>query len=140
MLPDTRIITRHSAFTVLGEAQTVVFRDSTAAQLHRVQRDLVDSTYLRALCLDGTTWCVFDLRHIHRDFQQDFPTLLARDHGGVVLYTLRREFPSAASFIVKAFQEFTHVWPVDEPVILDIPADALSDRLVHQPELRRAMA
>ncbi len=140
MMPDTRVVGRDGAFTVLGERQAVTFRDLSVVHLHRVQRDDVDSTYHRAFCLNGTHWCVFDLRSLHRDFAIDFPTLLARDHSGVVLYTLRAAFVGDASFIAKAFEEFTHVWPVPAEPTLNLPRDVPAGRVVFQPELPRASA
>lgn len=149
MLADTRIISRHKDYQVLGERQAVVFRDSTVLYLHQVQRDfngkhqsrhVLPDTYLRALFYDKAHWCVFDLRTIHPSFALDFSALLARDHPGVVLYTLRQHFAGDAEFIDRAFRHFQHIWtePATDVEPLIIAGDYPADRLMFQPELRRA--
>ena len=149
MLADTRIISRHKDYAVLQERQAIAFRDRSVAYLHQVQRDICGKhgerhvfvdTFHRAICLDGAHWCVFDLRSIHSSFSIDFASLPPRDHSGIVLYTLRAHFAGDAEFVAFAFREFAHVWTtlVDgiEPLI--IAGDAHHERLVFQPELRRA--
>ncbi len=138
MLPDTRVFSQHGAYASLWERQVIVFRDQSSLQLHAVRRDGVDETFHRALLYANEHWCVFDLRSLARSFAADFAALPARDHAGVVLYTLRELFASDAAFIAQAFKNFVHVWPEVgvEPLLLD--AAPASARVVFQPELRAA--
>ena len=139
MLADTRILCRDGAFTVLHERQPIIFPDRSGAYLHRVRRNGVDETYLRAMPYEGVHWCVFDLRQVAPTIGEDFRLLLGRDHPGVILYTLRSLFPTNAEFIALAFKNFVHVWTAAdaEPLLILGDGPAL-DRLVFQPELKAA--
>jgi hypothetical protein len=94
---DSRILARHGDNIVLDRAQSVIWRDGSSVQLHRVQVRDCDQTFLRALRRKDGQWIVFDLRAAARSLNCDLRSLLERDHDGAVLFTLRQEFLTAAA-------------------------------------------
>lgn len=109
MLPDTRILSRHGEFAAIGECQVIVFPDNSTIYLHEATRRGADETFLRAM-RHGDHWLVFDLRSLSRSFALDFAALPIRDRSGVVLYTIRQNFPTVAPFRARAVEHMLHCW------------------------------
>lgn len=116
MLPDTTVIHTHGTFAVIAECQPVLFKDWTMVALHRVQHSAMDSMFLRAFLLRDVQWLVFDLRAVARSLTVEIPQFPPRDTDGLVLYTLRREFPSVDDFQAKAYLHIVDLSEVCSPV------------------------
>jgi hypothetical protein len=140
MLTDTRILQRHDGYEVLAECQAIPFHNGEAIQLHVVRRFGVEDMYLRAWEYENGRWCVFDLRVVHRQFATELPLAMPRDRLGIVLYTLRANFPSGALFEACCFRNLAATWFAPEAQLLrDMPQDH-AVAITFQPELRRHAA
>lgn len=121
MLVDTTVIHTHGSYAVLAECQPVLFKDWTMAALHRVRHTGLDMMFLRAFLLRDQQWLIVDLRAMARSLTVDIPELPPRDTDGLVLYTLRRDYPSIDDFQAKAF-----LHTVD---LSDVTLDELHDQV-----------
>ena len=112
-LQDTRVIHRHGAYQVLAQRFEVMFRDGSTVQLHPVTHTEAPGacdTFLRAIHHEGLRWIVFDLRHLSAEVEADILRLLPRDTPGVVFYTLRQSFATAAALLVRVQDCAKAVW------------------------------
>lgn len=97
-LTDTTIIHRHGRYGVLSQRYEVLFADGSAVELHEVQEDGYPRMFLRALVSPDIGVCLFDLRQLCKEFDEDLRSLPARDAHGVVFYTLRSHFKTGTDF------------------------------------------
>lgn len=103
MLTDTRIIARQSAsagaIELLGQRFEIMFRDGIAVQLHPVQAHGLPLPMLRALEIGGGQLALFDLTRLVRRLDAELRVCPRRDVPGLVFYTLRQAYPTAALFV-----------------------------------------
>lgn len=95
---DTRVIAQHAGYTVHAQRHEVMFKDGRIVGLHPVTVDGQGRMFLRALQHEGLRWVVFDLRRAAPAIEPDLLAAPPRDVPGIVFYTLRGAFPTAAGF------------------------------------------
>lgn len=95
---------------ILADRHEIVFRDSSATQLHRVCHAGTLDTFLRAVHAEGFTWIVFDVRRLAPELEADILGHHAVDGNGLVYYTLRLAFESACACEVAAAAAATASW------------------------------
>lgn len=99
MLADKRIIGRVGSYQVAGGVHEVQLRDGSLHRLYMVHHQGLQSSYLRAMTLDGSNVLhVFDVRKLARSLAEDIATAPARDALGLITFTLRGAFPTADAF------------------------------------------
>ena len=97
MLPDTSVISAPAGrHTVQGQRFEIMFPDGSTIGLHPVLHDGLPQMFLRALRHGPTRLIVFDLRDVCKDLDVEIRKTAARDVPGVVFYTLRQRFGTAA--------------------------------------------
>lgn len=103
MLTDTRIIARQSAsagaIEVLGQRFEIMFKDGTAVHLHPVQAHGRPLPMLRALEIGGGQLALFDLTRLVGRLEGELRTCSRIDVPGLVFYSLRHAYPTAALFV-----------------------------------------
>lgn len=114
---DARNIHRHGRFNVLPRRHEVMWADGSSIGLHLVS--LLDAgppdTFLRAIQHDGQHWVIFDLRDVNKQLDAEIRSHLPRDVPGLVFYTLRLQYASAAEFSAAALTAFKAAWFAAEP-------------------------
>lgn len=113
---DPRVIATlpspQGVWQVKAQRHEVMWRDGTTCHLHPVHLSGVPQTFHRALRHEGPTWTVIDLRHHSDEVEADILRLQPRDTPGVVLFTLRAQYPTAAAFVQRAVAQAVHTcWP-----------------------------
>jgi len=108
-LQDTRIITRHEQLAVHAERHEVMFKDGTSITLHPVSAGVAPQRFLRAT-RNGGIWLAFDLRHLAREIEDEVLRLHQRDTPGVVFYTLRRHYATAAACLAGVVAQRITSW------------------------------
>lgn len=96
---DNRIIQTNGPHQVHAQRCEVMFKDGSAIGLHPVSVDGDLQMFLRAVQTEGLQWAVFDVRHFGPDIEADVKRLPPRDAHGVVFYTLRLQYRSAAAML-----------------------------------------
>jgi len=91
-----------AAYTVLQDRHEVQFKDASTTSLHRVLHQGTVSRHLRGLSLGGPLMLVFDVRGLAPTLGADLPAAPARDVDGLINWTLRLNFASAATFCTAA--------------------------------------
>lgn len=97
---DARIIGTLHGFTVEQAKHEVDLHDGSINAFHFVidPRDPEPrSRWLRALALPDGTTAIFDLRRIARSLATDLPGYTFRDQPGLIKYTLRPLYATAAA-------------------------------------------
>lgn len=136
MFNDSRIIARQSAaagaLEVQAQRHEVMWRDGTAVHLHPVHAHGLPMLTLRALaCPDGKLQ-LFDLARLVRHLDGELRTTPARDVPGLVFFTLRQAYGSAAQFAADVERNATGTWwPVGDghvwhPAARAVDADLLA--------------
>jgi len=109
-LPDTRAIAHSDRYTVQAQRCEVMFRDGSAIGLHPVAVDGYLHHFLRATRHEGLAWVIFDVRHLASEIELDMKRLEARDHPGLVFYTLRGLYHAGDAFRTALLAKALHTW------------------------------
>lgn len=107
---DNRVIQASGQHQVHAQRCEVMFRDGTSVGLHPVSIDGDLQMFLRAVQTEGLQWAVFDVRHFGPDVEADIKRLQPRDSHGVVFYTLRLKYRTAAGFLEQARHSALATW------------------------------
>lgn len=107
MLTDTRIIHRHGRYAVLAQRQETLLRDGTLLELHPVQEDGIESTFLRALLMKGVGCFIVDVRKLVSDLDHELRVAPTRDRPGTLAHFLRQAFPSGLQFHRRMGESYT---------------------------------
>lgn len=104
MLIDTTVIASHRAnlqaqLHVLAQQYPVVFGDGSELVLHPVRLNDTLDKFLRAVQTEGLQWTVFDVRALSASIERDILSAHWHDEPGIVYYTLRLGYRSAAQFL-----------------------------------------
>lgn len=114
LLYDHRVIHRHGDYAVLGQRHEVMFADGQAVGLHPVQLRGVPQMFLRCLVHDELHCIVFDLRDLVPALDAELRATHERDVPGLVFYTLRGAFSTAAAFRGRVLRKFHTAWLRDD--------------------------
>lgn len=97
--PDVGAVLHSNVDThILASFDRVDWRDGSTLQLHHVLRWGVPEPLLRALQVDGQ-WAVLPIARVAPDLADDMRCNYRSDHSGLVRFTLRGRWASAASFV-----------------------------------------
>ena len=83
---------------ILAAFDRVDWRDGSLLQLHHVLRWGVAEPQLRALQVDGQ-WAVLPIPRVAPDLADDIRHGFRTDHAGLIRFTLRGRWASAAGFV-----------------------------------------
>lgn len=98
MLNDTNVISAPAGrYDVQGQRFEILFGDGSTIGLHPVLRDGSQQMFLRALRHGACSLIVFDLRDVCKELDAEIRKTHERDVPGLVFYTLRQKFCSAAA-------------------------------------------
>lgn len=115
MFPDRSIIQRHERFAVAAQRCEVMWRDGTSVVLHPVLEQGIEATHLRAMRGADGGWFVFNVTRVLPTLGDDLRLAHPRDHQGLIFYSLRLRFPTAAEFARRAAEVFIACWhPLQE--------------------------
>ncbi len=98
---------------ILDRSHEVAWRDGSKVELHHVQVNGAPDTYLRAIHHKPDSWAIFDLRKVARQLGEDIAGAPHRDAPGLVFYTLRQAYATAADFTAAALRVASTVWAMD---------------------------
>lgn len=107
---DNRTIQASGRHQVHAQRGEVMFKDGTAVVLHPVSLDGALQTFLRAVQTEGLQWAVFDVRHFGPEVQADILRLQPRDTHGVIVFTLRAQYATAARFLDQVRHSALATW------------------------------
>jgi hypothetical protein len=117
-MPDRR----NPAVSVLPTRHEVLWKDGSAVGLQPVQVLGAPHKYLRALPGADAMPIVVDLRELAPSLAEDIPRALPRDLVGLVFYTLRHRYSSAADFTAAARLKGKPLADVQQQVALQAAA------------------
>lgn len=115
MLTDTKVIQRHEGHQVLAQRYEVEWKDGSSVWLHALGVCGIEDPFLRAIQHQPNHWIVVDLRDLARSLEADIKRLRRQDAIGVVFYTLRLGYASAAAFLAAAIERNKAAWFAGPP-------------------------
>ena len=113
-MPDATILRQVGPYAVLTRRYEIQFADGTAVWLHDVIHQGAPATFLRALVTPGdvASVIVFDTRKLDDGLDEDLRACPRRDAPGIVFYTLRARFKTAAACVASIVQHRLDAhWP-----------------------------
>lgn len=132
---DTRVIAAQAGrggLQALAHRQEVMWLDGSSVTLHPVQANDLPMITLRAVALPDGRLQVVDLERMCAKLGADLRTSPARDQQGVVFFTLRQRYGSAAAFLAEAGRCARGCWhpgqagPVWVPAARAVDAELLA--------------
>lgn len=97
-LIDNTVIARSGSRQILRQRAEVLWKDGTSVQLHTVWVHGFRNLFERALDLGSGRFALFELPRVVSSLDAEMRGTADRDIQGVVFYTLREVFSTAADF------------------------------------------
>lgn len=110
---DTRVIAtqgERGGLQALAHRQEITWRDGSSVLLHPVQANDRPMATLRAVALPDGRLQVVDLERMCHKLGADLRTSPQRDQQGLVFFTLRHRWRSAAAFLVEGNRHARGCW------------------------------